>query len=156
MWLFVTFYTVARFENYWQVFRQKSQFNSAILHDFCKMCAFSVAKAAVTGHGVNSNWLFNDLWGGRDWKIETIFLILQTMGDKKAGWEGEKKEKHLPMHTKVDYLHRKQMENRPSLHNRSFYSREGKVRMCKSTCIIRAHPRGSNTPPLGANLIERN
>lgn len=33
----------------------------------------------------------------------------------------EKKEKHLPMHTKDDYLHRKQMENRPSLHNRSFY-----------------------------------
>ena len=49
------------------------------------------------------------------------------MGDKKAGWEGEKKEKHLPMHTKDDYLYRKQMENRPSLHNRSFYSREGEV-----------------------------
>lgn len=47
------------------------------------------------------------------------FHALVLEGDRKA--EKEKKEKHLPMYTKDDYLHRKQMENRPPLHNRSFY-----------------------------------
>ena len=32
-----------------------TEFCSAILHVFCKMCAFSAASTAVTGHGVNSN-----------------------------------------------------------------------------------------------------
>ncbi|RKI43142.1 hypothetical protein D7V86_01405 [bacterium D16-51] len=35
-----------------------------------------------------------------------------------------------------------------------FYSREGKVRMCKQACIIRACPRGSNTPPLWGELAK--
>ncbi|RKI51074.1 hypothetical protein D7V86_26795, partial [bacterium D16-51] len=34
------------------------------------------------------------------------------------------------------------------------YSREGKVRMCKQACIIRARPRGSNTPPLWGELAK--
>ncbi len=47
------------------------------------------------------------------------FHMIVLEGDVKA--EKEKMEKHLPMHTKDDYLHRKQMKNRPPLHNRSFY-----------------------------------
>ncbi len=47
------------------------------------------------------------------------FHMIVLEGDRKA--EKEKKEKHLPMHTKDDYLHCKQMEKRLPLHNRSFY-----------------------------------
>ena len=44
---------------------------------------------------------------------------------------------------------------RAELIDGKIYSREGKVRMCKFICIIRARPRGSNTPPLGADLLKR-
>lgn len=47
------------------------------------------------------------------------FHTLVLEGDRKV--EEGKKEKHLPMYTKDDYLRRKRMENRPPLHNRSFY-----------------------------------
>ena len=47
------------------------------------------------------------------------FHTLVLEGDKKA--EKEKKEEHLPVYTKSDYLRRKWMESRPPLHNRSFY-----------------------------------
>lgn len=48
-------------------------------------------------------------------KLHTLVLE----GDQNA--EKEKKEAHLPVHTKGDYLRRKWVENRPPLHARSFY-----------------------------------
>lgn len=47
------------------------------------------------------------------------FHTLVLEGDKKA--EKEKKEEHLSVYTKNDYLRRKWIESRPPLYNRSFY-----------------------------------
>lgn len=47
------------------------------------------------------------------------FRTLVLEGDKKA--EVKRKEEHLPVYTKSAYLHRKQVQNQPPLHNRSFY-----------------------------------
>lgn len=47
------------------------------------------------------------------------FHTLVLEGDKEA--EKEKKEGHLSVYTKSDYLRRKWIESRPPLHNRSFY-----------------------------------
>ena len=51
----VTINTLTRFEDFWHVLCQKYEFCGAILHEFCKMCAYSVENAAVTGNGVDSN-----------------------------------------------------------------------------------------------------
>ncbi len=53
--LVFTVHTCSIFEDFWHGFCQKYEFYSAILHVFCKMCAFSAESAAVTGHEVNSN-----------------------------------------------------------------------------------------------------
>lgn len=45
------------------------------------------------------------------------FHMLVLEGDKEA----EKKKEHLPVYTKQEYLRRKWREDRPPLHNRSFY-----------------------------------
>lgn len=45
------------------------------------------------------------------------FHTLVLEGDQKA----EKKQEHLPVYTKQEYLRRKWREDRPPLHNRSFY-----------------------------------
>ena len=51
----VTFHTYANREDFWHGFCQKYEFFGAILHDFCKMRAFSIENVAVTGRGVKSN-----------------------------------------------------------------------------------------------------
>ena len=50
----VSTHTLTRFEDFWHVLSKKYEFCGAILHEFCKMCAYNIENAAVTGNGVNS------------------------------------------------------------------------------------------------------